>query len=189
MLLRIGLLAWAFLSWPAGNSAATRTNVPDVALLDQDGRPVHFYRDLVQGRVVAIDFVFTTCKTICSLLGANFAQVEKLVDPRLASRVRLISISVDPANDTPARLKEFRARFHGSPAWRLVTGNKNDVETLLKGLGEYTADRRRPVGARQRLGFAGENRGLTDARRQLYNPGGPLSTGASWQAKADFGCG
>jgi protein SCO1/2 len=140
MLLRIGLLAWAFLSWPAGNSAATRTNVPDVALLDQDGRPVHFYRDLVQGRVVAIDFVFTTCKTICSLLGANFAQVEKLVDPRLASRVRLISISVDPANDTPARLKEFRARFHGSPAWRLVTGNKNDVETLLKGLGEYTAD-------------------------------------------------
>ena len=137
MLSRIGLLACAYLLY----STATAATVPDVELIDQDGRPLHFYRDLVQGRVVAIDFVFTTCTTICNLLGANFAQAEKLIDPRLASHVRLISISVDPVNDTPARLKEYSARFHGSPAWRLVTGKKSEVDTLLKALGQYTADK------------------------------------------------
>jgi protein SCO1/2 len=112
--------------------------VPDVRLVDQDGRPVRFYTDLVKDRVVAMNFVFTTCTTICPPMGANFAKLQKL----LAGRdVRLISVSIDPANDTPERLKAWSRKLGGAPGpgWTLVTGDREEVNRLLKALGVYTA--------------------------------------------------
>lgn len=111
-------------------------NVPDVSLIDQDGRPVHFYSDLVKNKMVAMNFVFTTCTTICPPMGATFAKLEKL----LAGRdVHLISVSVDPATDTPERLKAWAGKFGAGPGWTLVTGDRNEVTRLLKALGVYTA--------------------------------------------------
>src|SRR3954471_22880311 len=110
--------------------------VPDVRLVDQDGRPVRFYTDLVKDRVVAMNFVFTTCTTICPPMGANFAKLQKL----LAGRdVRLISVSIDPANDTPERLQAWSRKFGRGPGWTLVTGDREEVDRLLKALGVYTA--------------------------------------------------
>jgi protein SCO1/2 len=111
-------------------------HVPDVPLTDQDGRPVRFYTDLVQGKVVAINFVFTTCTTICPPMGANFGRLEKLM---AGKGVRLISVSIDPGADTPARLKEWSRRFGAGPGWTLVTGGRDEVVRLLKALGVYTA--------------------------------------------------
>jgi cytochrome oxidase Cu insertion factor (SCO1/SenC/PrrC family) len=120
----------------ADTSAGEKMMIPDVELLDQDGRTVHFYSDLVKGRVVAINFIFTTCTTICPPLGATFARVQK----DLAGRdVQLISISVDPATDTPERLKAWGAKFHAGPAWTFVTGQKPLVDRLLRALGASTA--------------------------------------------------
>ncbi|HEX4962272.1 MAG TPA: SCO family protein [Thermoanaerobaculia bacterium] len=111
-------------------------NVPDVALVDQNGKPVRFYTDLVKGRVVVMNFVFTTCTTICPPMGANFAKLQKLL---AGKDVRLISVSVDPATDTPERLKAWAQKFGAGPGWTLVTGNKDEVIRLLKALGVYTA--------------------------------------------------
>ncbi|RMH16141.1 MAG: SCO family protein [Acidobacteria bacterium] len=114
--------------------------IPDVELVDQDGKPVHFYRDLVAGRVVAMNFIFTTCTTVCPPMGANFAAVQKELGERLGRDVRLISVSVDPVTDTPQRLKAWGERFGAGDGWTLVTGPKADVDRLLKALEVFTPD-------------------------------------------------
>ncbi len=121
--------------------AAPQAAGPDVELLDQSGRHVHFYSDLVAGHTVAVNFIFTTCTTICPVMSANFVKLEKLLGKRLGADILLISISVDPVNDTPARLKEFAAKFGATPGWTLLTGNNRDVERLLRSLGEYSPDK------------------------------------------------
>jgi protein SCO1 len=123
---------------PRGRSDATISlSVPDVALQDQNGKLVHVYSDLIRGNAVVMNFVFTSCTTICSPMGANFGQLQGQVDPD----VRLISISIDPGVDTPARLKRWSQQFNAGPSWTLLTGSPKDVERLLKALGVYTPNR------------------------------------------------
>ena len=125
-----------------GGSAASdnsRMSIPDVELLDQDGRRVRFYTDLVKGKVVAVNFVFTTCTTVCPPLGATFARVQRELGERAGRDVRLISISVDPATDTPERLKAWGGKFKAGPGWTLLTGAKPQVDELLRALGAATA--------------------------------------------------
>ena len=117
----------------------TKINIPDVELLDQNGRNIHFYTDVVKGHTVVINFIFTTCTTICPPLGATFARVQKELGDK--PDVRFISISVDPATDTPERLKSWAAKFHGGENWTLVTGDKPKVDELLRALGASSASR------------------------------------------------
>jgi cytochrome oxidase Cu insertion factor (SCO1/SenC/PrrC family) len=121
--------------------AVQKMNIPDIELLDQDGRKVHFYTDLVKGHTVAINFIFTTCTTICPPLGATFARVQKELGDKVGRDVRFISISVDPATDTPERLKAWGAKFHAGDGWTFVTGNKPEVDELLRALGASSARR------------------------------------------------
>ena len=116
-------------------------NVPDIELLDQNGRKIHFYSDLVKGQTVVINFIFTTCTTICPPLGATFARVQKELGDKVGRDVRFISISVDPATDTPERLKAWGAKFHAGDGWTLLTGNKPQVDELLRALGAFSARR------------------------------------------------
>jgi len=118
-----------------------KLNIPDIELLDQNGRKIHFYTDLVKGQTVAINFIFTTCTTICPPLGATFARVQKELGDKVGRDIRLISISVDPATDTPERLKAWGAKFHAGDGWTFVTGNKPDVDELLRALGASSARR------------------------------------------------
>jgi len=120
---------------------ATKMNIPDVELLDQDGRKIHFYTDLVKGQTVVMNFIFTTCTTICPPLGASFARVQKELGDKVGRDVRFISISVDPATDTPERLKAWGAKFHAGEGWTFVTGNKVQVDELLRALGASSARR------------------------------------------------
>jgi cytochrome oxidase Cu insertion factor (SCO1/SenC/PrrC family) len=112
--------------------------IPDTTLVDQHGRAVRFYTDLVKGRVVAINFIFTKCQTICPALSATFGQLQRLVEDR---PVHLISVSLDPVNDRPAQLADWARRFEAGSHWTLVTGEKPDVDALLKALGAFTADK------------------------------------------------
>ena len=120
---------------------ATKMNIPDVELLDQNGRKIHFYTDLVKGQTVVINFIFTTCTTICPPLGASFARVQKELGDKVGRDVRFISISVDPATDTPEWLKAWGAKFHAGDGWTFVTGNKPQVDELLRALGASSARR------------------------------------------------
>ncbi len=125
----------------ADQEAAAPLKIPDVELVDQDGRPVHLYSDLIRGKRVAMNFVFTTCTTICLPMGANFERLQSLLGERAGTEVRLISVSVDPLTDVPQRLKAWGAKFHAGPGWTLLTGRKEEVDRLLKTLGVFTPDR------------------------------------------------
>jgi cytochrome oxidase Cu insertion factor (SCO1/SenC/PrrC family) len=120
---------------------SSKMNIPDVELLDQNGKKIHFYTDLVKGQTVVINFIFTTCTTICPPLGATFARVQKELGDKVGRDVRFISISVDPVTDTPERLKAWGAKFHAGEGWTFVTGNKPQIDELLRALGASSARR------------------------------------------------
>ncbi|MBI5364578.1 MAG: SCO family protein [Planctomycetes bacterium] len=123
---------------PSAAEPASSVRLPDVELVDQDGRRRRLASDVVAGRVVVLEFVFTTCTTICPALAANFAKLETHLGERAGRDVALVSISVDPRNDTPARMKAFGALFGAGPGWTLLTGEKADVDVVLKALGVFT---------------------------------------------------
>lgn len=124
----------------SGTQAETRQNIPDIELIDQDGRTVHLYTDLVKGRVAALSFIFTTCTTICPLIGANLGRLQTELDQSLGGDIALISVSVDPVTDTPQRMKAWGAQFGAGPGWELLTGGKEAVDQLLKAAGLFTPD-------------------------------------------------
>jgi protein SCO1/2 len=128
---------------PPAPVVAAHPALPDVPLRNHRGEPVHFYRDLVRGKVVALNFIFTTCQGVCPPLGVNFAALSRRLRDRLGGELELISVSVDPVNDTPERLAAWARRFDPDPRWTLVTGEKRDVDQLLKALGVYSADKTR----------------------------------------------
>jgi len=127
----------------AGNvvGAPTKLLIPDVEVLDQEGNQLHFYSDLIKGKTVAINFIFTNCTTICPPLAATFARVQKEMGDKVGKDVHLISISVDPLTDTPERLKAWGAKFKAGAGWTFVTGNKQEMDTLLNALGAYVSKR------------------------------------------------
>lgn len=125
----------------SSDAGATKMSIPDTELLDQNGRKIHFYTDLVKDQTVVINFIFTTCTTICPPLGATFARVQKELGDKVGRDVRFISISVDPATDTPERLKAWGAKFHAGEGWTFVTGDKPQVDELLRALGASSARR------------------------------------------------
>jgi len=122
--------------------AVSGLTIPDVQLVDQHGKKVRFYSDLIKGRVVAINTIFTTCTTICPLMGANIAKLSKMLSDAGDSRVNLISISIDPVVDTPERLEEWSRKFGRTDAdWTLLTGPKPEIDGLLKALQVFTPEK------------------------------------------------
>ena len=120
------------------SSSGKTLNIPDVEVLDQDGNTRHFYSDLVKGKTVAINFIFTNCTTICPPLGATFARLQRELTGK---DVHFISVSVDPLTDTPERLKAWGAKFKAGAGWTFVTGNKPEIDELLRALGATAARR------------------------------------------------
>ena len=116
-------------------------DIPDIYVYDQDGKRLKFYTDLVKGKVVAINFIFTTCTTICPPLTATFRRVQQELEKGAGPDVRLISISVDPLVDTPERLRDFAAKFKARPGWTFVTGDKIGIDSLLRALGAAVTDK------------------------------------------------
>lgn len=137
------LLGAALATSPAGARAGERrtaadVTVSDAALVDQDGATARFRSEVIGDRIVVVDFVYTTCTTVCPVLSSVFARVQERLGERLEGGVRLVSVSLDPVRDTPARIKAYAAKFGAGPHWRWLTGNQQDVEQVLKGLGAYT---------------------------------------------------
>jgi protein SCO1 len=111
-----------------------RTPIPDLTLLDQDGGKIHFYSDLVKGKVVVINFVYTSCTAICPMMGKSFSGVQNLAGDRAGKDFHLISVTTDPETDTPKRLRAWGAKFGARPGWTLVTGEKSEIDQLLRAL-------------------------------------------------------
>ena len=118
-----------------------RPAIPDTPVVDQNGKRLNFYTDLVKGKVVAINFIFTTCTTICPPLGATFAKVGALGGERFGTDFHLISISVDPATDTSQTLKAFANKYNARPGWHFLTGKKENLDFAIRKLGLYVDTR------------------------------------------------
>ena len=126
---------------PADRQEVESVEIPDANVVDQDGRKLRFYTDLVKGRAVAINFIFTTCTTICPPLTATFRKVQQQMGERMGRDVSLISVSVDPTTDVPERLAAFSAKFNRAEGWTFVTGTKPEIDRLLRALGAYAGDK------------------------------------------------
>jgi protein SCO1/2 len=98
--------------------------VPAVRLVREDGKVVSLPEEMNDGRPIVLNFIFTTCTTICPLMSSVFAQFEHRLGAD-AEKVHLMSISIDPEQDTPARLHEYARKFHAGPEWQHYTGTRD----------------------------------------------------------------
>jgi protein SCO1/2 len=112
----------------------------DRQLVDQNGREVMFVTDVIGDDIVVMDFVYTTCTTICPVLSALFNQVQKKLGDDVGNGITLVSMSVDPIRDTPQRMKAYSAKHNAGNGWIWLTGQKSAVEDVLTGLGAYTTN-------------------------------------------------
>lgn len=120
-------------------NCSSMSTIPNVPLLNQYGEQVNF-NDLIKGKVVALNFIFTSCKTICPPMGVNFAHLKKMMSKRVKNaELVMLTVSIDPTTDTPERLLAWSKKFEAGPGWTLLTGKKNDINTLLKKLEVYSA--------------------------------------------------
>lgn len=108
--------------------------ISSVALVDQDGKRIDFYDDLLKGRVVAINFIYTTCAAICPMQGDQFARLQTQLGERLGKDVLLISISADPEADSAEKLKAWLTHFGAKKGWTFVTGEKSEIDRLSRAL-------------------------------------------------------
>ncbi len=132
---------WLTAATPAAaqNSRWGANYFPNVTLTTQDGATVHFYDDLIKGKIVAINLIYTTCKYACPLETARLAQVQSVLGDRMGRDVFFYSITIDPEHDTPAVLKDYAAKFHAGPGWLFLTGKPADIDLISKKIGLYSA--------------------------------------------------
>jgi protein SCO1 len=126
------------------NSQATpvQLSVPDMQVVTQSGERLAFNSGIVKDRIAVITGFFTNCTAFCPMTQERLARLAKALGDRMGKDVVFVSVSVDPANDTPERMKAWGEKFHVGPGWTLVGGNQEDVQTLLKSLGLYVENQR-----------------------------------------------
>ena len=121
-----------------GAAVPSRTSFPNVELLNQDGKKLRFFDDLVRGNhTTVIGFIYAQCGDICPLTMSNMARVQALLGDKLGREVRLASISLDPRRDTPAIMKGYAERFDAGPGWQFLTGRPMDIDAVRRKLGAY----------------------------------------------------
>ena len=132
------MFAILLITKPLSADGPDKSHFPNVELITQDGKKVHFYDDLIKGKIVAIDLIYTTCHYACPLETARLVQVQKKLGDRVGKDIFFYSISIDPENDTPEVLKAYMEKFHVGPGWTFLTGKKDDIIFLGRRLGLYT---------------------------------------------------
>lgn len=111
---------------------------PNVVLTTQDGKPVKFYDDLLKGKIVVIDLIYTHCVDSCPLETARLVQVQKMLGERMGTDIFFYSITLDPKRDTPQVLKAYAEKYHTGPGWLFLTGRKEDIDLISKKMGLYS---------------------------------------------------
>jgi len=111
-------------------------DVPAVRLVRADGKVVSLPEEMNDGRPVVLNFIFTTCGTICPAMSSVFEQFEHRLGTDAAT-AHLMSISIDPEQDTPERLVEYARRFHAGPEWQHYTGTLDASVTAQRAFGVY----------------------------------------------------
>lgn len=121
---------------PTTGTHDARTYFTDTRLLDQDGRSLRFYSDVLKDQVVLLNVVFTHCNDACPLITRKLREVREALGPEQADKVLFVSLTSDPVNDTPEVLKAFTQK-HGvaGQRWLFLTGTPQDMALVLGRLG------------------------------------------------------
>jgi protein SCO1/2 len=144
---------------------------PNVTLTTHEGKRVRFYDDLVKGKIVAIDLIYTTCKYACPLETARMVQVQRALGDRVGRDIFFYSITIDPEHDTPAVLKDYAEKYHVGPGWQFLTGSASDIDLLSRKLGLYSEpDPTNPDGHTPMLLVGNEVTGQWMRNSALDNP-------------------
>jgi protein SCO1/2 len=115
---------------------------PNVVLRTHDNQRVRFYDDLIRDKIVLINFFYTTCAAACELATANLVKVASSLGDEVGKAVVMLSITIDPATDTPAVLKQYALRHRARTGWYFVTGARKDIDVLRARLGLRDRDDR-----------------------------------------------
>ena len=115
-----------------------RYEIPDARLVDMHGQEVSLRDSLASRRAVMVNFVFTSCRTICPAMSATFALVQEAM---AGKDLELVSISIDPEHDTPSRLREYAAKFSAGPRWRFLTGSEESSIAVQRAFDVYRGDK------------------------------------------------
>ncbi len=110
---------------------------PNIELTTQNGEKVKFFDDLIKGKVVALNFIFTSCQDICPAETARLKKVADILGDRMGKDIFFYSISIDPDRDTPEVLKNYAKKFNIGAGWTFLTGDKEEIRLLRKKLGLY----------------------------------------------------
>ena len=114
------------------------TNLP---LINQDGETVKFFDDVLKDKVVVINFIFTNCDGACPLMTHKLTLVRDRIEGQIGDTVQFVSLSIDPARDTPAAMKEFAKSHHADhDGWVFLTGKPENLDYIIKRLGQYSDD-------------------------------------------------
>jgi protein SCO1/2 len=108
-----------------------RLTIPDVVLVNQDGERVRFKALVESEKPVIVDFIYATCTTICPVLSAGFSSMQKKLGAD-SEDVHLVSITIDPENDTPKIMKEYLKRYGAKPGWDFLTGSRKDIDRVTE---------------------------------------------------------
>ena len=129
---------------PADQAAAeskARDYFSNVELVDQNGRSLKFYDEVLKDNVVVISFIFTNCQSACPLMTRNLTMIRDMLREDERRSIQFISISIDPLRDTPSAMKEFAQKHEADiDGWLWLTGQPDDVNYITKRLGSYTDD-------------------------------------------------
>jgi protein SCO1 len=121
-------------------SSSAQHIIPEVQLVRDDGKRVTLPEEMDDGRPVVLNFIFTSCSSVCPLMSQVFEQfAEKLGPDR--GEVHLMSISIDPEQDTPARLREYAHKFKAGPEWQHYTGTVQASITTQRAFGVDRGDK------------------------------------------------
>jgi protein SCO1/2 len=123
----------------AGESRWGKGYLPNNPVVTQEGKYLSFYDDALKGKIVVLSFIYTTCRDICPVVTARLSQLEEKLGDVVGRDIFFVSVSIDPENDTPEKLKEYANAFSAGPSWLFLTGKPADMEVIRYKLGERRA--------------------------------------------------
>lgn len=199
-LVLVGLMAGAPSVWAAEDhsghampAAVKRSeaalSLPDLPVRRQDGQAQTLNKALDDGRPVMLNFIFTTCTAICPVTSQVFTEVREGLGAQ-RDAVHVVSLSIDPEFDTPARMGDYAKRFSAGGAWSFYTATVKDSVAIQKAFNAYQGDkmnhlpvtflRPAPGAAWVRYdGFASPSTLLAEVKKMLTSGGGKAASNTS----------
>src|SRR5262245_11876764 len=115
-------------------------HIPNLPVITQEGKTLRFYDNVIKGKVVVMNFIYTNCPDICGLTTASLAQAADKLGDAVGRDVFFVSLTVDPEHDTPGKLKQYADAFHIGPRWMFLTGKLEDIQAINAKFGQRSLD-------------------------------------------------